>query len=83
MALIEAQFRATTISELLNESAREYSLISRESLCAFPMTPTSNLAPIESTASGKKKTTRAKKEVRKAKTQKPSERKLEGRKKGA
>lgn len=67
MALIEAQFRATTIAELLDESAREYSLISRESLCAFPLTP------------AKKKTARQKKAA--AKTKKPSERKLEGRKK--
>lgn len=69
MALIEAQFRATSIAELLDESAREYSLISRESLCAFP------LAPI------KQKTARAKKAT--VKTKKPSERKLEGRKKTA
>ena len=71
MALIEAQFRATTIAELLDESAREYSLISRESLCAFPLAPGQTAA--------KRKALRAEKAA--AETQKPSEKKLEGRKK--
>lgn len=45
MALIEEQFRATTIAELLPQPAGETALISREILCAFPLVPADKAKP--------------------------------------
>lgn len=40
MALIEEQFRSTTIAELLEEPKGNKKLIGKEKLCAFPLTST-------------------------------------------
>lgn len=45
MALIEEQFRSTTIAELLEEPKDNQKQVAREKLCAFPLASTTKVNP--------------------------------------